>query len=207
MKKLLTLALTLALIGCARYQTPDRGTWDTILRGASFGAMTHAGVAGKTHFHLGAGGQTLTTAEAPAYMMIVYNDLADALRVPGIRVERIGHDVLIVMVRSSFMDEGSPEISDVGVQNLRTISRILARHDRTFMEISGYSDQMADQNAALAFSFDMAERVALFLAQHRVRANRMFVIGRGSARPIADQTTAGRHLNRRVEIRITPVIR
>ena len=51
----------------------------------------------------------------------------------------------------------------------------------------------------------MAERVAVYLAQNRVNPVRMFIVGRGSSNPISDQTDAGRLINRRVEIRISPV--
>ena len=72
------------------------------------------------------------------------------------------------------------------------------------MEISGYTDSMKNQTAAKSFSLDMAERVGVFLSQHKISPYRMFIVGRGSARPIAAQDDMGRLTNRRVEIRLTP---
>ncbi|MCL2369236.1 MAG: OmpA family protein [Alphaproteobacteria bacterium] len=208
MKKSLLFALcSLLLVACTGYRTPERGTWDTILRGASFGAMTHTAIQAKTPIYLGAGGRTLRPDEAFAYMDQIEQELHNSLRKPGIQITRHGNYVMVVIVRDAFMQIDNPEFSDEGVRTLRTISRILAKYDRTFIEISGYSDAMRDQNMALAFSFDMAERVALFMAQHRIRTQRMFVIGRGSARPIADQSDIGRLMNRRVELRIAPAVR
>ena len=64
---------------------------------------------------------------------------------------------------------------------------------------------MRDQHAAQALSLDMAERVAVYLARHGIKTSRMFIVGRGAARPIAGQDEMGRLTNRRVELRITPV--
>jgi len=206
-KKLLTLTLTLTLFACATYRTPDRSTWDTILRGASFGAMTHTAQQAKTPIFMGTGGRTLRPDEVFVYMDTLEQQLSEALRKPGIQISRAGNDIVIVMVRDAFMELHSAEFSSEGVDTLRTVSRILSRHNRTFIEISGYSDAMRDQNMAIAFTFDMAERVAVFMAQHRVQPVRMFVIGRGSARPIAGQDDIGRLMNRRIELRIAPVVR
>ena len=64
---------------------------------------------------------------------------------------------------------------------------------------------MRDTSAARALSLDMAQRVAVYLAEHNVNQSRMFIVGRGAARPIAGQDEWGRLTNRRVEIRISPV--
>ena len=208
MKKLFALALALALAACGGYKTPERGTWNTILRGASFGAMTETAKVAKKPIFLGASGRALhNQAEASAYMALLEEELSDNLRKPGIQIQRIGGDALVVMVRDAFMSPDHPDISSEGADTLANLSRVLAKYDRTWIEIAGYSDAMRDQNSAIAFSFDMSERVALFMAQHRVKPVRMFVVGRGSARPISDQTNIGRLMNRRVEIRISPVIK
>ena len=204
---LFALCSLLFVFGCAKYTTPERGTWDTILRGASFGAMTETAKVAKQPIFLGAGGKTLRNDEVSSYMAQLETELSDSLRKPGIQITRIGNDVLVVMVRDSFMEIDAAEISSDGADTLRAVSRALAKFDRTFIEIAGYSDAMRDQNAAIAFSFDMAERVALFQAQHRVNPVRMFVVGRGAARPISDQSDIGRLMNRRVELRISPVIK
>ena len=50
----------------------------------------------------------------------------------------------------------------------------------------------------------MAERVGVYFAEHNVSTSRMFIVGRGAARPIAAQDDTGRLMNRRVEIRLSP---
>ena len=72
------------------------------------------------------------------------------------------------------------------------------------MEIAGYTDAMRDTNAARALSLDMAQRVGVYFSQHGINTARMFIVGRGAARPIAGQDDIGRLTNRRVELRIAP---
>jgi outer membrane protein OmpA-like peptidoglycan-associated protein len=131
--------------------------------------------------------------------------LYDALRRPGVSVQRAGTDVVIILVRDAIMELDAPEISEEGDDNLGKIADILKKYDATFIEIAGYTDSMRDATAAHALSLDMAQRVAVYLAEHDVKQSRMFIVGRGAARPIAGQDEWGRLTNRRVEIRLTPV--
>ena len=204
------------------YHSPDRATWGTYLRGASFDSMTEASRTAKRPIYLGAGGTTLAQIEhdksfdygdkvsndisfAVAYMADLEFALYDALRKPGISVQRAGTDVVVILVRDAIMELGVADISPDGADTLKTISQILNKYDATFIEIAGYTDATRDTHAALALSGDMAMRTAVFFAQHEIIPQRMFVVGRGAARPIAAQDDIGRLTNRRVEIRISPV--
>jgi len=211
MKKTLSIIYALCSIlllsACATYTTPDRGTWDGILRGASFGSMTEVAKIAKKPIFMGAGFEPITLSASKPYIEKLEAELYDSLRKPGIQVQRVGNDALVVLVRDAFISMDRPEISADGADTLKIISKILVKYDRTFIEISGYTDEMNDQTRATAFSFDMAERVALFFAEHGIDPVHLFVIGRGAAMPISDQTAAGRLMNRRVEIRISPVIK
>lgn len=221
MKKLLIVLFL--LFGCAPYESPDRATWGAYLRGASFTDMNADSVAAKKPIFLGDGGRTVSgavksspqmeygdyesneTAMYLGYMANLESELYDALRRPGLSVQRAGTDVVVIMVRDAIMELNAPEISDVGDDNLGIIAKILKKYDATFIEISGYTDSMRDANAARAFTLDMAERVAVYMTRHDIKNSRMFIIGRGAARPIAAQDEWGRLTNRRVEIRISPV--
>ena len=138
------------------------------------------------------------------YMSALEYELYDALRKPGMSVQRAGTDVVIILVRGAIMQEDIADISSDGADTLNIISKILNKYNATFMEIAGYTDSMKNQSAAHALSLDMAERVGVYFAQHNVSTSRMFIVGRGSARPIAAQDDMGRLTNRRVEIRLTP---
>ena len=222
MKKIVLYFFVLLLAGCSGYHSPDRSTWQTYLSGASFMDMTDTARTAKLPIYMGHGGKIVTAngelspnmqygdknnidnATLRNYMANLEYELYDSLRKPGISVQRAGSDVFIILVRDAIMELNVADISDNGADTLKTITDILKKYDATFMEIAGYTDSMNDKNAAYALSLDMAERVAVYFSQHKISTSRMFIVGRGSARPIAAQDDMGRLTNRRVEIRLTP---
>lgn len=221
-KKYFFLILLCGLTGCATYSSPDRATWQTYLNGASFTDMTEMSRVAKRPVYLGAGGKLVTnTVQAPSnieygdkiqndntiathYMSVLEYELYDALRKPGISVQRAGTDVVVILVRDAIMELNVADISATGNDTLKTIEKILKKHNATFIEIAGYTDAMRDTKAAYALSMDMAQRVAVHMTQHDINTARMFIVGRGAARPIAGQDDIGRLTNRRVELRIAP---
>ena len=203
-----------------QYHSPARNTWSNYLRGASFTDMTEMSRVAKRPVYLGAGGKLVTSIDAPAtldygdkvandnaisinYMSRLEYELYDALRKPGISVQRAGTDVVVILVRDAIMELDVADISPDGADTLKTIAKILKKYDATFFEIAGYTDAMASRQAN-ALSLDMAQRVGVFLSQHDINTARMFIVGRGAARPIDAQDDIGRLTNRRVEIRIVP---
>ena len=219
--KLKLLFLCLCLIGCAQYTSPNHNTWGYYLNGASFMDMTEVAKVAKRPVYLGNGGQLLTAANdakkleygdkitndnavSVAYMAKLEDELYDSLRTAGVSVERAGTDVVVILTRGAIMKNDVAEISSNGSDILSTVARILRKYNSTYIEIAGYTDAMRDTTAAKAMSLDMAERVGVFLAQKEIKPVRMFIVGRGSARPIASQDSIGRLTNRRIEIRLAP---
>lgn len=214
--------LTLLISGCIQYHSPNRDTWPKYLIGASFSDMTETAKTAKLPVYMGHGGKIVTqsgelsekmqygdknnidNAVLLNYMSNLEYELYDELRKPGISVQRAGTDVVVILVRDSIMELNVADISRDGADTLKTISKILNKYNATFIEIAGYTDSMNDKNAAYALSMDMAGRVGVYFAQHNISTSRMFIVGRGSARPIAAQDDIGRLTNRRVEIRISP---
>ncbi|MBO7645197.1 MAG: OmpA family protein [Alphaproteobacteria bacterium] len=220
-KKLILFCLV-GLNACVQYHSPHRNTWQSYLAGASCSDMTDSARTAKLPIYMGHGGKIVTAnGELSAnmqygdknnidnqtlikYMSDLEYDLYDALRKPGVSVQRAGTDVVIILVRDSIMELNIPDISSDGADTLKIITKILNKYSATFMEIAGYTDSMKNQTAAHALSLDMAERIAVYFAQNKISTSRMFIVGRGSARPIAAQNDMGRLTNRRVEIRLTP---
>jgi len=210
------------LSSCIGYKSPDRDSWPAYLSGASFMDMTETAKTAKLPVYMGHGGKIVTaTGELSPnmqygdknnidntvlvnYMSNLEYELYNSLRKPGISVQRAGTDVVIILVRDSIMELNVADISKDGDDTLNTISKILNKYNATFFEIAGYTDSMQNQTAAIALSLDMAERVGVYFSQHNVSTSRMFIVGRGSARPIAGQDDVGRLTNRRVEIRLSP---
>ena len=211
------------LCACAQYSSPDRSQWATYLNGASFTDMTEVSRTAKRPIFMGAGGKVLSEVVdksstmdygdkaandntiATQYMSDLEFALYDALRKPGISVQRAGTEVLVILVRDAIMEMSVAQISDTGDDTLKKISNILKKYEATFIEVAGYTDSMRDTNAAYALSIDMAQRVGVYLSEHKVNPTRLFIVGRGAARPIAAQDNIGRLTNRRIELRISPV--
>lgn len=222
LKRAFFLVALSIVTGCAPYSSPQRTTWKNYLNGASFTDMTEMSRVAKRPVYLGAGGKLISAATqtsanmeygdkisndnmiATHYMSQLEYELYDALRKPGISVQRAGTDVTVILVRDALMELNVADISASGDDTLKTIEKILKKYNATFIEIAGYTDAMRDGSAAYALSMDMAQRVAVHMAQHDINTARMFIVGRGSARPIAGQDDIGRLTNRRVELRIAP---
>ena len=132
------------LAGCVQYHSPTRSTWPQYLRGASFTDMTETARIAKRPVFLGAGGKLISSIDAPAaldygdkvqndtaisvnYMANLEYELYDALRKPGISVQRAGTDVVIILVRDAIMELNVGDISADGADTLKTISKILKK--------------------------------------------------------------------------------
>ncbi len=217
-----TVLMIASLSACVSYSSPNRNTWPQYLAGASFSDMTEMSRVAKRPVYLGAGGKLVTQTNGADAATLSYGDkiandnavsvqymteleyaLYDALRKPGISVQRAGTDVVVILVRDAIMELNVGDISATGDDTLGTIAKIMKKYPATFVEIAGYTDAMQNTNAN-ALSMDMAMRTGVFLAQHGVNTARMFIVGRGAARPIAAQDDIGRLTNRRVEIRLAP---
>lgn len=218
----MALIFSCLLGACTAYVSPARDTWSQYLIGASFSDMSDTARIAKRPVYLGAGGRLVLSddvtkpvsnygdklsndnARVIKYMSELEFELYDALRKPGISVQRAGTDVVVILVRDALMELNAAQISVSGEDTLNTISRILKKYDATFIEIAGYTDAMRDERAANALSMDMAQRVGVYFSQHNINTTRMFIVARGAARPIAAQDNIGRLTNRRVELRIAP---
>ena len=219
--KIFAALCTVLVTGCVKYHSPDHGQWAGYLRGASFTDMTEMSRLAKRPVYLGAGGQLVTAdvtstkleygdkaandnAVSLNYMSNLEYALYDALRKPGISVQRAGTDVVVILVRDAIMELNAPEISETGADTLRTIAKILKKYNATFIEIAGYTDAMRNTDAAKNLSMDMAQRVGVYFSQNGINTTRLFIVARGATRPIAAQDNVGRLTNRRVELRIAP---
>ncbi|MFQ6777976.1 MAG: OmpA family protein [Alphaproteobacteria bacterium] len=217
--KISWLTFFVLLASCTQYHSPNRELWSSYLYGASFTDMNEMTKLAKRPVYLGAGGKLLVDNNVKleygdkytndnianvVYMSKLEDALYDALRKPGISVQRAGSDVVIILVRDAIMELNAPDISKTGDDTLKIISKILNKYPATYIEIAGYTDAMKNQNAAINLSGDMAQRVGVYFAEHDILTSRMFIVGRGSTRPIAAQDDIGRLTNRRVEIRLSP---
>ena len=154
---ILSTCLLGAMCACTPYSSPSRQTWPAYLSGASFTDMTEMSRVAKRPVYLGAGGKLVGDAVdasskldygdkatndniiATQYMEKLEYALYDALRKPGISVQRAGTDVVVILVRDAIMELNVADISATGDDTLKTITQILKKYNATFIEIAGYS--------------------------------------------------------------------
>ncbi|MNL43642.1 Outer membrane porin F precursor [compost metagenome] len=71
------------------------------------------------------------------------------------------------------------------------------------MEVEGHTDSDGDDQRNLALSVARAESVVNALIERGVSASRLYAIGYGEMRPVADNDTAdGKRRNRRIVVTV-----
>jgi len=88
-------------------------------------------------------------------------------------------------------------------ENLRNLAASLSKYPNTDLLIVGYTDAAGASDYNLALSERRAMAVSTFLATQGVAVSRLRTTGRGEMEPVsANDSDAGRQLNRRVEVAI-----
>lgn len=97
---------------------------------------------------------------------------------------------------------GSANIQTSSNRDLETIYNLLVQAEQTKVKLVGHTDNTGSNNINQPLSYDRANAVVNYLVQRGISKNRIQEVdGKGSAEPIADNSTAnGRAENRRVQI-------
>jgi len=89
---------------------------------------------------------------------------------------------------------------------LDEVAASLQRYPNSLIDVMGHTDSTGSDSYNLDLSRRRAESVATYLVSRGVSRARIATVGYGEQYPRADNATAeGRALNRRVEVRITPI--
>jgi OOP family OmpA-OmpF porin len=95
---------------------------------------------------------------------------------------------------------GSTELSADALDLLDSAIELLIANPSTRLTVEGHTDSQGSDASNLALSQARAEAVVTYLVQGGVAPDRLFAVGYGEARPIADNDTSeGRAQNRRIE--------
>ena len=121
-------------------------------------------------------------------------------------VERVREDLLrITLSNEVSFDFDSAEIKPAFRPTLQRLAEVLIKYDRSRALIVGHTDSVGPEDYNLDLSLRRAEAVRDALVAYGVPPERLSVEGRGEAEPRASNATeAGRQLNRRVEILVSP---
>jgi outer membrane protein OmpA-like peptidoglycan-associated protein len=124
----------------------------------------------------------------------------------GVRVQRNGDDILLVMPGNITFATGSSELDYGFTPVLDSVVKVLQKYEKTTLQVDGFTDSRGSE----AFNQQLSERrsgaVAQYLASSGVQPSRIDSRGWGERHPVAsNETAAGQALNRRVELNIRGV--
>ncbi|KEA64386.1 Outer membrane lipoprotein omp16 precursor [Marinobacterium lacunae] len=175
--------------------------------GALGGAILGAAVAGKGDRNEGALAGALIGG-AVGGGIGYYQDqqemrLRQELEGTGVRVERIGDDIRLIMPGNITFGTDSDRVDPGFYPVLDSVGKVLMKFDRTQIDVEGYTDSTGSFEYNQQLSERRASAVAQYLMSVGVDRLRLNARGYGERNPIADNgSSAGRAMNRRVEVRI-----
>ena len=208
----LAAAITLALGGC---QTTDPYTGEQKVSnttkgagiGAVGGAIAGAIISGKRkHVLLAAGIGALAGGAVGNYMDRQEAKLRAQLQGTGVSVTRVGDAVILNMPGNVTFATDSSDISADFYAVLDSVSLVINEFEKTYVDVIGHTDSTGSHEHNQRLSVARASSVARYLESQKVLPERILTSGMGPDAPIADNDTLeGRALNRRVEIKLTPL--
>lgn len=121
----------------------------------------------------------------------------------GAEVERVGEGILITFHSGLVFDTNSSSLTATTKTNLSDLAKTLKKYDDTNVLVEGHTDNVGEDKYNQSLSERRAASVKDFLAAQGVDSGRLETKGYGESQPIAsNDTDAGKHQNRRVEVAI-----
>lgn len=213
-KRLLVLGVAVAFMtsACAGMTQQEKGTAAGVGIGAATGALLGQAIGRNTSSTLlGAAAGAVVGGIAGnmigSYMDKQEQELQAAVAGrQGTTVQRRQNDLAITMKSDVLFDSGSSVIKPGGEDEIARIADILNRYPETRVTVEGHTDSKGSESYNIRLSEERARAVADGLMARGVDGRRLTVIGLGPSRPIASNNTeAGRQLNRRVTLMVTPI--
>jgi outer membrane protein OmpA-like peptidoglycan-associated protein len=215
---LLVIAAALAGAGCTttdaytgekKVNNTSKGAGIGALAGAILGAATGDNSKERRERALiGAGVGALTGAGVGAYMDRQEAKLRAQLQGSGVSVTRSGDDLILNMPGNVTFKTASADLNSGFFRVLDSVSLVLKEFDKTTIDVEGHTDSDGSDTYNQQLSLDRANSVGGYLNSRGVNGQRIVAFGAGEARPIAPNTTPdGKQQNRRVELKLQPIVR
>lgn len=132
-------------------------------------------------------------------------ELNQQLAGSGAVIDSDGSQLRVILPEDVTFASGSAVVDRGFLPALREIARSLRAYPNSTVRVVGHTDDVGSAAYNKTLSRDRALAVARILVSYGVPSSRITYSGRGFAEPIASNTTAaGRAMNRRVEVLITP---
>lgn len=120
-------------------------------------------------------------------------------------VSNNGSNLVVVLSQDLLFATNSTQVSGASQRELQTVANSLNQYPDTTVNVIGHTDNVGDAAFNQGLSERRAQAVASILRSGGVSSGRIRSIGAGENNPIASNLNdAGRQMNRRVEIVITP---
>ena len=175
--------------------------------GAALGYLLGGLIGGKTARIVGAGIGGVAGGAVGYQLDQQIRELDEATAGTGVDVSETpdGTGILVNLPDVTFAVD-STTISPSFRAALDDVAASLQKYPNSLVDVMGHTDSTGSDSYNLDLSRRRAEAVANHLTSRGVSRARLATIGYGEQYPRADNTTEqGRALNRRVEIRITPI--
>ena len=152
------------------------------------------------------GAGALTGGGVGYYMDQQEMKLRQQLEGTGVSVTRTGDNITLNMPGNITFGVDKADISSNFYDVLDSVALVLNEFNKTLVEVAGHTDNTGAESYNQELSRRRADSVAAYLRSRKVDGERLLIIGAGESYPVAtNDTTAGRQLNRRVEITIVPL--
>ena len=208
-----------ALLGAAACTTTDpyrsgpvrnntgTGAIAGALGGALLGYLTNTshGEQGRKNALIGAGVGALGGAAVGQYMDRQQRAMESQLSGSGVGVARQGDTLVLRMPSDVTFATNQSSIDPRFLPVLQDVARVLQQYDQSTVDVIGHTDSSGGDAINQPLSEARASSVAAELVRNGVLAQRLYVAGESSRKPVASNATAeGKAMNRRVEILIRP---
>lgn len=173
--------------------------------GAGLGYLLGSVIGGKTARIVGAGIGGVAGGVVGYQMDKQIKELKEQTAGSGIDVTQQGDGILVNLPDVTFA-VNSTAISPSFQANLDKVAQSMVQYPNSLIDVYGHTDSTGSDTYNMDLSKRRADSVARYLISRGVSSPRIQTQGMGESHPVADNATAeGRALNRRVEIKITPV--
>ncbi len=162
----------------------------------------------RTERILGAGIGAIAGGAVGNYMDRQEAELRRQTAGTGVDVIRQGDDLLLRMPSGITFDYDRSDIKPQFRTTLNEVARTLQTYNQTYVDVLGHTDTTGTTEYNQGLSERRAQSVANYLGANGVASARIATRGYGETAPLyrPDDSEAERAANRRVEIKIVPVV-
>lgn len=173
--------------------------------GAGLGYLLGSVIGGKTARILGAGIGGVAGGVVGYQMDKQIKELKEQTAGSGVDVTQEGNGILVNLPDVTFA-VNSTEISPSFQATLDKVALSMKQYPNSLIDVYGHTDSTGSDAYNMDLSKRRADSVGRYLIMRGVSSTRIQTQGMGESYPVAtNDTPEGRALNRRVEIKITPV--